>query len=96
MQQISSDTIEKISSLSKLNFDESEKKQIMRDMQKIINFVDKLTELDTKGTVELKYILTEKIIPQEDIINQYACKYDILKNAPSINSNYFKVPKTKI
>ena len=48
--------IDKLATLSKLEFDVVSKQEIKSDLNKILNFMEKLNELDTEGIEPLMYI----------------------------------------
>lgn len=85
--------VEKLAHLARLEFDEQEKERIRADLEKILDFVDKLNELDTEGVEPLAYITEEKNVLRKDVAKHTISKEDALKNAPQKDSDYFKVPK---
>lgn len=85
--------VNKIAHLARLSFGDEEKKRIMDDMNKIIQFVDKLNDLDTQGVEELSYINDDINVLREDIVKERISKQEGLSNAPLADSDYFKVPK---
>ena len=85
--------IDKISSLAKLEFNDEKKEKMVSDMKKIISFVEKLNEVDTKGVDPLIYINEDINILREDKVGSHSSKTNALKNAPEKDSDYFKVPK---
>ena len=85
--------IDRLAELSKLEFNEEEKVSIKEDLQKMLNFVDKLNELDTEGEQPLIFMTEEVNRYREDIPEHTITKEEALKNAPKKDSDYFKVPK---
>ncbi|HBH05092.1 MAG TPA: Asp-tRNA(Asn)/Glu-tRNA(Gln) amidotransferase GatCAB subunit C [Flavobacteriales bacterium] len=85
--------IEEISSLAKLKFEGAEREAIKEDMQKILNFMDKLNELDTDDVRPLEYVheIYQKL--RVDEVHQTISKEEALRNAPQKDSDYIKVPK---
>ena len=64
-----------------------------RDMEKIIGFMDKLSEIDTED-VEPLIFMNEKVnVLREDKVDQTLTKEDALLNAPKKDSDYFRIPK---
>ena len=53
-------TVEKLADLSKLEFDEASKKELVNDLNRILGFIDKLNELDTENVEPLIYMNDEK------------------------------------
>ena len=78
--------------LSRLEFNEEDKEAIKADLGRIIVFCDKLREVNTEGVEPLIYLNNEQNILREDLAEVGMTKNDALKNAPSADSDYFKVP----
>ena len=89
---ITNKLIQDIAALAKLEFDEQSAKQMKADLEKIIGFVDKLNEIDTKGVEPLIYLSEEVNVLREDEIKAVGSQVEALKNAPEKDSDYFKVP----
>lgn len=85
--------INRLAELSKLEFDEAAKAKIEKDLQNIFNLVEKLNEVDVSGVEPLIYLTDEKNILREDVVKGEVSKHEALSNAPSADSDYFKVPK---
>lgn len=91
--EIDDKLIDKLSDLSKLKFEGAERDGIKNDLKRMINFVDKLGELDTTGVEPLVYMNDEQLELRKDAVVDQISQRDALKNAPSKDSDYFKVPK---
>lgn len=90
--KIDNSLIKEIASLAKLEFNKETLQEIKKDLEKIIDFVDKLEELDTTNVEPLHHLNNELNILREDAIKTNVSKIDALKNAPKKDSDYFKVP----
>tara|TARA_B100000900_G_scaffold116759_1_gene98322 strand:- start:5575 stop:5871 length:297 start_codon:yes stop_codon:yes gene_type:complete len=91
--KITDNLIEDISSLSKLNFNSITKKRIKNDMNKIVEFINTLSEIDTKKVEPLIYLTEEINSTRKDIVANELSQNLALKNGPKKDSDYFKVPK---
>ena len=91
--KIDENLIERLAELSKLEFDANEKTEIMEDLQKMLNFVQKLDEVDTRGIAPLMFMTNEVNRLRTDEAKLEITKDEALKNAPKRDSDYFKVPK---
>ena len=89
---ITNKLIQDIAALAKLEFDEQSAEQMKADLEKIIGFVDKLSEIDTEGVEPLIYLSEEVNVLREDEIKAVVSQVEALKNAPEKDSDYFKVP----
>lgn len=85
--------IDHLAHLSKLEFEGEEKLAIKNDMEKIIGFMDKLSEIDTENTDPLIFMTEETNRLREDEIHMNITQADALKNAPKKDSDYFRIPK---
>lgn len=85
--------VDKLAHLARLKFNEGEKQEIKKDLQKMIEFVEKLNELDLAGVEPLLHMSEEVNVLREDEIKGSVSREDALKNAPSHDEQFFKVPK---
>jgi aspartyl-tRNA(Asn)/glutamyl-tRNA(Gln) amidotransferase subunit C len=90
---IDKSTVERIAELSKLKFEPSEQAEILNDMNRMLDFVEKLSEVDTEGVEPLVYMLDEKPTVRLDKVVQTTSQAEALKNAPDADTDYIKVPK---
>lgn len=85
--------VDKLANLSKLEFDAEGKEAIRKDLTRILNFMEKLNELDTEGVEPLIYINEDVNVFREDEVFYPITKEEALSNAPLKNEDYIKVPK---
>lgn len=85
--------IEHLSHLARLNVNEVEREELKVDLQKMINFVNNLQEVDTTGVKPLLSIALQNNVLRDDVVISNTSKEDILLNAPNKNNNFFKVLK---
>jgi aspartyl-tRNA(Asn)/glutamyl-tRNA(Gln) amidotransferase subunit C len=90
---IDNNTVDKIAELAKLEFDASAKEEIKSDLNKMLAFIDKLSELNTDNVSPLIYMLDEEQELREDEVKGHVTQQEALKNAPDKDSDYIKVPK---
>ena len=84
--------IDDLARFAKLNFDKQSIEEMKSDFEKILEFVDKLSEIDTEGVDPLIYLSDELNILRDDKIGKVVTQEQALKNAPNKDSDYFKVP----
>ncbi|AYF54252.1 Asp-tRNA(Asn)/Glu-tRNA(Gln) amidotransferase GatCAB subunit C [Clostridium novyi] len=90
---ISKIDVEYIAKLAKLNFSEEEEKILIDDLNKILDNMEKLNELNTDDiniTVNPYYIENQY---REDEVEESFTLDMVLKNAPDSKSQYIVVPK---
>ena len=91
---ISDETIEYVGILSKLELSEEEKEQAKKDMGSMLDYIDKLNELDTTGIEPMSHVFPVKNVFREDIVTNGDGSKETLANAPLEKDQSFKVPKT--
>ncbi len=85
--------VEHIAKLAKLKFDESEIDDFTMQLNKVLEYVDKLNELDTKNVKPLSHPVDGENVFRNDILKDSIPTVDALKNASQKTNEYFKVPK---
>lgn len=85
--------IDNLASLAKLHFSEGEKQEIKSDLQRMIEFIDKLNELNTDGIEPVLHMSDGTNVFREDEIQGSVSREEGLKNAPATDGVFFKVPK---
>jgi aspartyl-tRNA(Asn)/glutamyl-tRNA(Gln) amidotransferase subunit C len=85
--------IDKLAHLARLEFNPEEKEEIKNDLQRMIEFVEKLNELDLTGIEPKLYMSDEVNVLREDEVSGSVSRGDALKNAPLHDDRFFKVPK---
>ncbi|PKV66488.1 Asp-tRNA(Asn)/Glu-tRNA(Gln) amidotransferase subunit GatC [Pontibacter ramchanderi] len=86
-------TIRKIAHLARLEFNEEKEQEMLQDLNKILNWVDQLRELDTESVEPLIHMSEEVNVMREDHAQNTVSHDEALKNAPRKDSDYFRVPK---
>lgn len=90
---INDEMIDKLSELAKLEFNAEQKVSVKKDLSRILSYFEKLNEVDTTGVEPLIFMSNEVNVLREDEAKQTITKDEALLNAPSKDSDYFKVPK---
>ena len=86
---ISDETIDYVGILAKLELSGEEK-----DMANMLNYIDKLNELDTEGVEPMSHVFPVNNVFREDVVTNGDDRDNILKNAPEEKDGMFNVPKT--
>lgn len=86
-------TVKKIATLAKLEFNEEQAVSIQQDLSRMLNFINKLNEVDTDNVKPLVYMLDEQPELRKDQALQEITQQEALKNAPDKDTDFFKVPK---
>lgn len=91
---ISNDTIEYVGILAKLELSAEEKEQAGKDMGRMLDYIDKLGELDTDGVEPMSHVFPVKNVFREDRVTNGDMREEILKNAPGEKDGMFVAPRT--
>lgn len=91
--EVTDEMVKNLADLSRLRFNDDEKLEIKKDLQRMISFVDKLNELDTSDVEPLLHMTDAVNVYREDVVQGSMPKLDALHNAPLADNDYFKVPK---
>ena len=86
-------TVKRLAELSKLSFSEQEENEMVDGLNEMLVFVDKLKELDTKDVEPLVFMNEQTDVLRDDKIEAPITQAEALKNAPSKDMYYFRVPK---
>lgn len=85
--------VDQVANLAKLKFEGAEKEAIKSDMQRILDFISSLEEVDTEGVEPLIYMTEGFLNLREDKAKTTITQDEALSNAPLKDSDYFKLPK---
>ncbi|WP_178623952.1 Asp-tRNA(Asn)/Glu-tRNA(Gln) amidotransferase subunit GatC [Frisingicoccus sp.] len=91
---ISDETIEYVGILAKLELSEDEKEQAKKDMGSMLDYIDKLNELDTSGVEPMSHVFPVHNVFREDVVVNGDAREKMLANAPEKKDGSFVVPKT--
>lgn len=91
--EVTDKLITDLSTLARLEFNSQEQVQIKSDLQKMVNFIEKLTELDTTGIEPLLHMSDNINVLREDEVKNQVTREDAFLNAPSHDDQFFLVPK---
>ncbi|HAK70177.1 MAG TPA: Asp-tRNA(Asn)/Glu-tRNA(Gln) amidotransferase GatCAB subunit C [Cryomorphaceae bacterium] len=90
---ITKEQIKHLAHLSRLELTDNEVDSMQGDMEKILEFVAKIDELDLTGVEPLTQMSASVDVMRTDQARNMITKEQALKNAPDANSDYFRVPK---
>ena len=91
---ISDETIEYVGILAKLELSDDEKEQAKKDMGSMLDYIDKLGELDTQGVEPMSHVFPVKNVFREDKVTTGDMREELLRNAPEEKDGMFAVPRT--
>jgi aspartyl-tRNA(Asn)/glutamyl-tRNA(Gln) amidotransferase subunit C len=91
--KISKEEIEHIAVLARLSLSEEEKELFGSQLSSILDYMEKLNELDTKGIEPTSHVLSLSNVMRNDIPMPSIPKEDALMNAPDHTEKFYRVPK---
>ena len=90
---IDNDTVEKIAHLARLELTDTEKDAMITDLNKILDFMDKLNEVDTSAVEPLIYMSDAVNVLRDDVVKHEISHEEALLNAPDADKDFFYVAK---
>lgn len=87
-------TIDYVGILAKLELSGEEREQAKKDMGRMLDYIDKLNELDTAGVEPMSHVFPTQNVFREDVVTNGDDRENILANAPGEKDGMFMVPRT--
>ena len=91
---ISDETIEYIGILAKLELSGQEKEQARSDMGRMLDYIDRLGELDTSDVEPVSHVFPVHNVFREDVVINGDMREQMLSNAPKQKDGMFVAPRT--
>ena len=91
---ISDEMIEYVGILAKLGLSGEEREQAKRDMGRMLDYIDKLNELETDDVEPMSHIFDVNNVFREDVVTNGDDREQMLANAPEKKDGTYMVPKT--
>ena len=92
--KITDEMIDYIGILARLRLEEDEKESAKVEMEKIINYMDKLNEVDTTGIEAMSHAFPVKNVFRKDEVRHSVTREELSANAPRNMDGGCQVPKT--
>lgn len=90
---LSKETVKYVADLSRIELKSEELEKLSKQLQDILDFINKLTELDITNINPTSHILPINNVLREDSPVESLPVDNALLNAPSRKGNFFGVPK---
>ena len=90
---VTEEQVKHIAKLARLKLSEEELVSSTKELSSILDYMEKLNELDTSDVELLTHPVENKNIFRKDEIGNSINTEEALKNAPHKDDKYFKVPK---
>jgi len=92
-KKIDEDEVRKVARLSRLDLSGEELARFTEQLSAILDYVEKMNELDTDGVEPLAHCLPISNCFREDIVGESLGSEKVLANAPQRDGDFFRVPK---
>ena len=91
--KITAKEVRYVADLARLELSPEEVELFTGDMNRILDYVDQLNELDTGGVEPTSHVLSLKNVFREDVVVESLPVDEVLANAPRREKGHFVVPK---
>ena len=92
-EKIDAEQVRKVARLARLELEEREVEEFAGQLSSILEYVEKMNELDTEGVEPLAHCLPISNVLREDVARESIGSEAALANAPQRDGEFFKVPK---
>ncbi len=90
---ISKEEVLHVAHLARLEFSEEELERFTTELSRILEYMNKLSELDTSSVEPMYHAIELENVFRKDVVRESFTEEEILKNAPRKKESYFVVPK---
>ena len=91
--KIDKDLILKLEKLSRLSLNDQEREVISKDLEHILDMVDKIEEIDADGVEPLRHITKQSISGRKDNPEQFEDIDSLIEQAPERKDRFIVIPK---
>ena len=93
MGKIGKADVEYVADLAQLSLDEATKARLVHELGAILDYMDKLNELDTSDVAPMMHVLEMTNVYRDDEVGASLDRGTALRNAPKSDEEYFLVPR---
>jgi aspartyl-tRNA(Asn)/glutamyl-tRNA(Gln) amidotransferase subunit C len=93
MKKIDAEQVRKVAKLSRLGLSDAEVQEFSGQLSAILEYVEKMNEVDTDGVEPLAHCLGVNNCFRDDVVRESLGVEKTLANAPERDDEFFKVPK---
>lgn len=90
---VTKDDVRYVANLARLQLTDEEAEGLVNDMNKILDYMADLEEVDTSDVEPLEHVTDLEYRFREDEAKKPLDHADALKNAPDADTDYFRVPR---
>ena len=93
MATITTDDVQHVATLARLECKEEDIEEFTHQLARILDYIGKLSELDTIDVPPTSHPLTLRNVVKADVAKSSYDRDVVLEGAPSVEEGYFEVPK---
>ncbi len=90
---VDAETVSRIAHLARIALAEDEIESLQAELNAILAFVDRLSELNVEGVEPMTSVTPVQMKKREDKVTDGGIADDIVRNAPATEDHFFLVPK---
>ncbi|MCX5844260.1 MAG: Asp-tRNA(Asn)/Glu-tRNA(Gln) amidotransferase subunit GatC [Deltaproteobacteria bacterium] len=91
--KITKDEVDYVAHLARLDFSEAEKAKFTSQLNDILMYMEKLSQVDTAGVEPMSHAISLQNAFRDDIVKDSLGNDLSLSNAPEARGPFFRVPK---
>lgn len=91
--KITTELVDYISELSRLELEAGEKRDMTAELERIVAYMDVLNQLDTTGVEPMSHVFPVKNVLREDEVVPSQDRSELLAGSPAPDKEAFLVPK---
>ena len=91
--QVDQATVKRIARLARIKITDEEAKGLEGELSGILQWVEQLAEVDTKGVEPMTRVVPIELKMRKDVVTDGSIAADVTANAPLTEDHFFVVPK---
>ena len=91
--KVKNDDVKRVAKLSMFEISDDDMEMFRSHLENILQHVDRLNELDTENIEPSTYILDQKNIMRQDVVEEYGNREELLNVAVKTANGFFVVPQ---
>lgn len=90
---VTQEEVRHIARLARLRLSADEQERMAEQLSSILDYIEQLNELDLSDVEPMTHVIDLVNATRPDVVTQRITHEEALKNAPSADSDYFRVPR---
>jgi len=86
-------TVRHIAHLARISISDEDAKNMVGDLNSILEWVEQLSEVDTDGVEPMTCVVRMEMKKRDDVVSDGGYAEKIVHNAPAYEETFFMVPK---